>query len=207
MFCQNSSLWPDHLGWAHVVWLIVLLSYANPFILTSLWSMKGNRFTNRAQIQTARNFTGMTGQHLTQDMSGWPGTADSLGRWLPSYLTNLGRYCIQVIIAQPKMTAGWNTGKSVWVTIWWYQSILLSSPLPLPYFLPLICHGSRNQLTKLVINRTVLQIRVSINTEVTELHSKKCWCWRWWHFSVITEKEKPLKIIWSLSKVYTNLHT
>ena len=33
MFCQNSPLWPVHLGWPCTAWLIASLSYAR------LWSM------------------------------------------------------------------------------------------------------------------------------------------------------------------------
>ena len=40
MFCQNSSLWPIHLGWPCTVWLIASLSYTNPFA-TRLWPMNG----------------------------------------------------------------------------------------------------------------------------------------------------------------------
>ena len=41
-FCQNSSLWPVHLGWSCMDWLIASLSYASPFTITRLWSMKEN---------------------------------------------------------------------------------------------------------------------------------------------------------------------
>ena len=46
-FCQKSSLWPVHLEWSCMAWLIASLSYASPF--TRLWSMikpvipKGNQ--------------------------------------------------------------------------------------------------------------------------------------------------------------------
>ena len=40
-FCQNSSLWPIHLGWPCTAWLITSLSYISPFTTTRLWSMKG----------------------------------------------------------------------------------------------------------------------------------------------------------------------
>ena len=30
-FCQNSSLWPIHLGWLCMEWLIASLSYVSPF--------------------------------------------------------------------------------------------------------------------------------------------------------------------------------
>ena len=30
MFCHNSSLWPSHLVWLCVAWLMTSLSYANP---------------------------------------------------------------------------------------------------------------------------------------------------------------------------------
>ena len=39
MLCQNSSLWPVHLGWPCMAWLITSLSYAGPFIMKSLWSV------------------------------------------------------------------------------------------------------------------------------------------------------------------------
>ena len=42
-FCQNSSLWllwPSHLRWPYMKWLIASLSYINPFAMTRLWSMK-----------------------------------------------------------------------------------------------------------------------------------------------------------------------
>ena len=41
MFCQNSSLWPTHLAWSCMAWLIASLSYTSPFAVTRLWSMKG----------------------------------------------------------------------------------------------------------------------------------------------------------------------
>ena len=41
MFFQNSPLWPIHLGWPSMAWLIASLSYASPFARTRLWSMKG----------------------------------------------------------------------------------------------------------------------------------------------------------------------
>ena len=41
MFCQNSLLWPVHLGWPCVARLIASLSYASPFAMTRRWSMKG----------------------------------------------------------------------------------------------------------------------------------------------------------------------
>ena len=40
-FCQNSPLWPVHLSWLWTARLIVSLSYASPFSMTKLWSMKG----------------------------------------------------------------------------------------------------------------------------------------------------------------------
>ena len=40
-FCQNSVLWPVHLGWSYPARLIALLSYPSPFAVTRLWSMKG----------------------------------------------------------------------------------------------------------------------------------------------------------------------
>ena len=43
LFCQNSPLWPVHLGWPCMAWLIALLNYASPFLMTRLWSMKGER--------------------------------------------------------------------------------------------------------------------------------------------------------------------
>ena len=42
-FCQNSSLWPVHLGWLCMEWLIASLSYVSPFTTTRLWSRKGKR--------------------------------------------------------------------------------------------------------------------------------------------------------------------
>ena len=39
-FCQNSSLWPIHLGCPCTAWLIASLSYSCPFTTTRLWSMK-----------------------------------------------------------------------------------------------------------------------------------------------------------------------
>ena len=36
IFCQNSSLWPIHLGWPWPVWLIALLNYASLFATTRL---------------------------------------------------------------------------------------------------------------------------------------------------------------------------
>ena len=38
---QNSWLWPSHLGWPCMAWLIASLSYASPFTMTRLWSLKG----------------------------------------------------------------------------------------------------------------------------------------------------------------------
>ena len=39
-FCENSPLWPVHLGWLCTAWLIASLSSRSPFA-TKLWSMKG----------------------------------------------------------------------------------------------------------------------------------------------------------------------
>ena len=39
--CQNSLLWPVHLGWPYTARLIASLSYASPFTLTRQWSLKG----------------------------------------------------------------------------------------------------------------------------------------------------------------------
>ena len=39
--CQNSSLWPVLLRWLCTAWLIASLSYASPFVMKSLWPMKG----------------------------------------------------------------------------------------------------------------------------------------------------------------------
>ena len=39
-FCQNSSLWPVYLGYPCMTWPIASLSYASPFTMTRLWSMK-----------------------------------------------------------------------------------------------------------------------------------------------------------------------
>ena len=44
-FCQNSLLWPIHLGLPWVAWLIALLSYSSSFTMTRLWSMKGLQLT------------------------------------------------------------------------------------------------------------------------------------------------------------------
>ena len=40
-FCHNSSLWPVHLGWPCMAWLIASLSHTSPFAGTRPWSMKG----------------------------------------------------------------------------------------------------------------------------------------------------------------------
>ena len=40
VFCQNSLQWPAFLGWPHITWLIVSLSYASLFVLR-LWSTQG----------------------------------------------------------------------------------------------------------------------------------------------------------------------
>ena len=42
VFCQNFPLWPVCLGWPCMAWLVASLSYASPFAMTRLWSMKGN---------------------------------------------------------------------------------------------------------------------------------------------------------------------
>ena len=42
-FCQISPLWPFHLGWPRMAWLIASLNYASPFSMTRLWSMKRER--------------------------------------------------------------------------------------------------------------------------------------------------------------------
>ena len=33
-FCQNSPLWPDHLAWPCMAWLMASLSYTSPFAVT-----------------------------------------------------------------------------------------------------------------------------------------------------------------------------
>ena len=35
-FCQNSSLWPIHLGWPCKAWFMALLTYTSPFTMTVL---------------------------------------------------------------------------------------------------------------------------------------------------------------------------
>ena len=40
-FCQNSPLWPLHLGCPCMAWLIASLSCVSPFAMTRLWSMEG----------------------------------------------------------------------------------------------------------------------------------------------------------------------
>lgn len=116
-------------------------------------------FTNRAQIQKARNFPGMIGQWLTQDASGWQRITDWVDGSPAPWLTGADSVYRWTLYSL-KWLLDEIPGKHVSVTIWWYQGILLSSPTPLSNFLPLICHGFRNQLTKRV--RTVLRIRVSI---------------------------------------------
>ena len=37
---QNSWLWSSCLGWPCLAWLIASLSYASPFTMTRLWSLK-----------------------------------------------------------------------------------------------------------------------------------------------------------------------
>ena len=41
MFCQNPPLWPVHLGWPCMAWLIASLSYPSPLAMARLWSMNG----------------------------------------------------------------------------------------------------------------------------------------------------------------------
>ena len=41
MFYQNSPLWPVHLGWPYMPWLIASLSYVSPFAMTRAWCVKG----------------------------------------------------------------------------------------------------------------------------------------------------------------------
>ena len=41
MFCQNSPLWPVHLGWPYTPRLIGSLSYPSPFAMTRSWCVKG----------------------------------------------------------------------------------------------------------------------------------------------------------------------
>ena len=36
-FCQNSPLWPIHLGWPYIAWLIVSLSYTRLWSMWSVW--------------------------------------------------------------------------------------------------------------------------------------------------------------------------
>ena len=36
-FCQNSPLWPVHLGWPYRIWLIVSLSYRRLWSMWSVW--------------------------------------------------------------------------------------------------------------------------------------------------------------------------
>ena len=47
-FCQNSPLWPICLGWPCTEWLIALLSYLSPFVMTRLRSMKGCTYPTTA---------------------------------------------------------------------------------------------------------------------------------------------------------------
>ena len=43
MFCQKSSLFPIHLGWPYVAWLMASLSDASTFAMIRLWFMKERR--------------------------------------------------------------------------------------------------------------------------------------------------------------------
>ena len=47
-FCQNSLLWPVHLGWPCTARLIDSLNYANPFAMTRLWSTKAIKLISSA---------------------------------------------------------------------------------------------------------------------------------------------------------------
>ena len=38
-FCLNSPLWPVHLRWPYMAWLLCSLIYTSPFTMTRLWSM------------------------------------------------------------------------------------------------------------------------------------------------------------------------
>ena len=39
---QNSPLWPMHLGWPYLEWLIASLNHASPFATRRQWSLKGS---------------------------------------------------------------------------------------------------------------------------------------------------------------------
>ena len=49
-FGQNTSLWPVHLGYPWIAWLIASLSYASSFAMTWLWSMKWHGTTDWFKI-------------------------------------------------------------------------------------------------------------------------------------------------------------
>ena len=51
--CQNSSPCPVRLGWSYMAWLMDSQSYASPFAVTRLWSMKGT--VRRAIIKKSAN--------------------------------------------------------------------------------------------------------------------------------------------------------
>ena len=51
-FCQNSSLWPMHLGWACMAWLIASLSYTSPFTKQCSDPLRG-----RSNLAAAKSFT------------------------------------------------------------------------------------------------------------------------------------------------------
>ena len=38
---SQTLLWPVHVEWPYLAWLIASLSYASPFLMTRLWSVKG----------------------------------------------------------------------------------------------------------------------------------------------------------------------
>ena len=59
-FCQNSLLWPVHLGWPCMAWLIASLSYTSLFFMTRQWSMKGKEFCMYYKLLPLKMFSVVT---------------------------------------------------------------------------------------------------------------------------------------------------
>ena len=93
--CQNSPLWPIHLGWPCTAWLAASLSYTSPFIMRRLWSMKGNLTVH--QLKKKHNNAGWC------DIWWWAGGLFRLGGqgrpvwgdniWSKTWLRNI---CIKI---------------------------------------------------------------------------------------------------------------
>ena len=98
-FCQNSLLWPIHLGLPWVAWLIALLSYSSSFTMTRLWSMKGLQLT---ASKLGREYDKAVYCHPAC-IECWAQRRSLTSKWVNTGFTNTGRVkCVLLQICRRK---------------------------------------------------------------------------------------------------------